>query len=342
MRALVYKGNKKLTIEQLPIPKIKENECLIRVAYAGICGSDMLLWNGGYPRVKPPLIIGHEFSGTIVKVGTRVTSLKEDEPVVVNPLIICGKCESCVAGHHNTCDYLNLIGIDKDGGMSAYVVAKEDQITSLPDSISLAKGSFTEPLAVGVHMVRMSTLKKGETALIIGAGPVGLIAASIAKIKGATVYVSEMNPFRLKKAKSLGFNVINPKEQDVESYIQQVTSGSGVDVAFEVTGSNPGLTDCIQTVKPKGTVLIAGMASQKHSIETYKIIQKEIHITGSRVYTKTDFKEAIQLLEENLFDPTPFISRVVTLDNVILDGFESIEKGDPVLKILVDLEAEDK
>src|SRR5699024_10434180 len=260
MRALVYQGNKTLTVEQKQIPEIKEHECLIRVEYAGICGSDMLLWNGGYPRVKPPLTIGHEFSGTIVKVGAEVMSVKEGESVVVNPLITCGTCESCRNDNHNICNHLNLIGIDKNGGMATYVVATEQQISSLPNHISMANGAFTEPLAVGVHMVRASTLQKGETALIIGAGPVGLIAATVAKINGATVYVSEINPFRLEKAHELGFHVINPKEQDVASYIHEVTNGIGVDVAFEVTGSNPGLVDCINTVKPKGTVLIAGMA----------------------------------------------------------------------------------
>lgn len=341
MRALVYEGDKTLSIKNKRIPKIGKGECLIRVAYAGICGSDLLLWNGGYPRVKPPLTIGHEFSGIIEQVGDPSSSLVKGDRVVVEPLITCNQCDSCKKGNYNICDKLNLIGIDKDGGMAKYVVASEHQIYKIPSNVSMIDAAFTEPLAVGVHMVRMSKLQKGQTALFIGGGPVGLIAASIAKIKGAKVYVSEVNPYRLEKAKELGFEVINPQETNIVSFIQSVTDGIGADVTFEVTGSNFGLTDCMETVKPKGVVLIAGMASKKHEIDTYKIIQKEIEITGSRVYTGQDFTEALQLMEEKLFLPEEFITRFVTLDNVVKDGFESIEKGDPVLKILVNLEAED-
>ncbi|MFD0959876.1 zinc-dependent alcohol dehydrogenase [Paenibacillus chungangensis] len=340
MRGLVYEGNKILTARELPVPEIGAGEVLIRVAYTGICGSDLLIWNGGYPRVKPPVTIGHEFSGVIEAVADRNGSLKPGDRVVVEPLLTCGECFACRSGEYNLCRSLGLIGIDVNGGMAHYVKAAADKVIRIPDTVSLKDASFVEPLAVGVHMVNQAAVRAGQTVLVAGGGPIGLIAASIARLRGADVYISEINPFRIEKAKAFGFHVINPQESNVVETIRAVTDGDGAHVALEVTGTPFGLTDCIEAAGTKGTVLIAGMAKKQPMVDTYKILAKELHVVGSRVYKKEDFHEALRLIESGQFVPGPFVSRVVTLDNAVEDGFVATEAGAPVVKILVELERE--
>jgi len=322
------------------MPVINSGEVLIRVAYTGICGSDLLIWNGGYPRVKPPVTIGHEFSGVIEAVEGDVSALKPGDRVVVEPLMTCGQCAACTSGEYNLCRKLGLIGIDTDGGMAQYVKASADKVIRIPDSVTLADAALVEPLAVGVHMVEQSGLQQGQTALVVGGGPIGLIAASIAKLRGAKVYISEINPFRIAKATELGFEVINPQETNVVEFIRSVTEDDGAHVSFEVTGTSFGLTDCIEAAGTKGTVLIAGMAKKHATVDTYKILAKELNVIGSRVYKIEDFHKALQLIESGQFAPSKFVSLTLTLDQVVEDGFVATENGAPVVKIIVDLQKE--
>lgn len=340
MRALVYEGNKTLAVRDLTIPAVEADEVLIRVAYAGICGSDLLIWNGRYPRVKPPVTIGHEFSGVIVRTGSAVSELKAGDRVVVEPLMTCGSCHACTSGDYHLCRKLGLIGIDTNGGMAQYVKAPAAKTICIPDSVSLRDAALVEPLAVGVHMVNQSGLKAGQTALVTGGGPIGLIAASVARLRGADVYVSEINPFRLEKAEELGFHALNAKDTDVVEAVRSVTGGDGAQVTFEATGTEFGLRDCIEAAGTKGTVLLAGMAKAPLKVDTYRALAKELSIVGSRVYRMDDFHEALRLMETGQFVPERFISRTVTLDNVVEDGFAAIESGAPVVKVVVDLDRE--
>jgi len=341
MRALVYEGNHTLNIKEVPVPTVEADEVLIRVKYCGICGTDMLIWHDGMARVNPPVVLGHEFSGVITQVGEAVTDYKPGDRVVVEPLLTCGVCRACKMGAYNVCLRFRLIGIDADGGMTAYVKAPARKLFKIPDNISDQAAAFVEPLAVGVHMVRQSGLQSGQTVLITGGGPIGLVAASVAKEMGARVYISEINPFRIKMAQDLGFNVINPQQENVVDRIRQETGGDGADASLEATGTSFGLADCIQGTAVKGVVVLAGLPKKVPSIDVYQIVAKELAIHGSRVYRSEDYEKALRLMADGRFDPTPFISRIVTLDNVVADGFESIDRGDPVVKILVDLSNEE-
>ena len=159
MKSIVYHSAQEITVEDQPMPEIAAGEVLIKVAYVGVCGSDMNIYQGVHPRAKAPLVMGHEFSGTIV---AGHPTLAKGTPVTVYPLLSCGHCEPCLSGYAHVCDTLKLIGIDCDGGMAEYVKVPVDKVMPIPPTLSLKLGAFLEPVAVGVHAVRRSGYKPGD------------------------------------------------------------------------------------------------------------------------------------------------------------------------------------
>ncbi|ALX47570.1 zinc-dependent alcohol dehydrogenase [Lentibacillus amyloliquefaciens] len=339
MKALVYDGTKDLKLQEAPIPELQNDEVLIKVAYVGICGSDLVAWNGNYPRVTPPVTLGHEFSGVVEKVGSKVTKFNIGDPVVAEPLLSCGKCEACENGHYNQCGNLRLIGIDMDGGMADYVAVNEKQLFRIPSNVTLSAAALVEPLSVGVHMVKKSGVKPNQNVLIVGGGPIGLIAALVVRTYGANVYISEINPFRLEKAKELGFHTINPKEKSLEEQVVSLTDNKLFDLSFEVTGSLGGLNDCILSTKAGGIVVIAGV-TQKSEVNIYEVIKRELNLVGTRVYTSDDYETALKLMEQKEFNAEDLITKQVSLENTQEEGFKAIEKGDPLVKVLINIENE--
>jgi len=341
MKALFYEGNGTLTIKEAEVPVVGAGEALVRVSYTGICGTDMLIYHDGLARVKPPVILGHEFSGVVERLGDSASDFRIGDRVVVEPLITCGACSACASGNYNVCTKsFKLIGVDTDGGMATYVKAPVSKMFKLKANVSLRDAALVEPLAVGVHMVRQSEVKAGQTALVVGGGPIGLIAAKVAALKGANVYIFEINAFRIEKAKELGFQVVNPQETNVTEYMQSVSGGHGAHVSFEATGTNFGLSDCIDATGPKGRIVIAGLPKKPPVIDAYQIVAKELTLTGSRVYRTEDYVDALALIESGQFDAQSYISKVISLDDAVKGGFEAIDQGEPVIKILVQLDRE--
>lgn len=337
MKALVYEGNHRLTIQEKEIPTIGKDEVLIRVSYTGICGTDIHIWHGGYGRLVPPITIGHEFSGVIEKIGNSESPFQVGDRVTVEPIYGCGKCEVCQNGDYNLCKEFNLIGVDADGSMAEYIKVPEDKVFRIKSTMGSKDAAFVEPLAVGVHAVKKSGLKAKQNALIIGGGPIGLITAYVARLQGANVYISEINNFRKQQAEELGFSVIDPQQEDIKNKIELVTNGFGVDVSFEVTGTNPGLNDTLLLTSTKGTVVIIGLPNKLFTIDTYTVIAKELNIVGSRVYTKGDFERAIHLIETGQFKTSDLISHVTSLDDAIEEGFKRIDQGDDVMKVMIQI-----
>lgn len=342
MKALFYEEANKLSIRETTVPSPGEREVLIKVAYVGICGTDMHCYHGGMEkRVTPPVILGHEFSGVIEEVGENC-SLINGERVTVEPLISCGECSSCKAGEYNLCKSLNLIGIDSNGAMANFIKVPERIVYPLDNNLSLKEGALVEPLAVCIHLLEKAKLMKGQYILVVGGGPIGLITAMVAKLKGAQVVISEINESRIKTANQYGLNVINPVKQNLMNKILKETNRKGADISVEATGTNPGLVSCLEATGALGKIIIAGLPKKTAEIDTYKIIAKELQIIGTRVYKREDYEKAIELLETSEFDFTSLISRFVTLEESIEYGFKAIERQEDVIKILISLEDENK
>ncbi|WP_408008330.1 zinc-binding dehydrogenase [Pseudalkalibacillus sp. A8] len=336
MVAAVYHGKGDLTIENIAPPEPPKGWATIKVDYCGICGTDLNIYGGGHPRAKGPLVMGHEFSGETVNHpelpdGTRVT---------VRPILSCGKCEACQSGYPHVCESLRLIGIDRDGAMAQYVVAPLDEITPLPEGMSTRKGSLVEPFAVGVHAIRESEFKPGDQVVVFGAGPIGICTAVSLQLLGARdVVVVEVHPYRQQVAEQLGFTVINPQEDSVSGKVKELFGGSLADIVFDCA-AHPSVAEIIVDVaKVKGQIVLVGTYKKPTPLDLQNITFKELSVKGTRVYTKTDYNIALDLLKRD-FDFEKIITHEVDLKEV-QKGIQNLIKGSAI-KVLVSLKSKPK
>ncbi len=298
MKAAVLTEFNKIEIIDKVRPLISDDEVLVKVKYNGICGTDLHVMQGHHPAAVPPLVLGHEFSGTVEKKGKHVgDEIKIGDRIVVQPYESCGECEPCKSGSENVCRNLKIFGVHRDGAYQEYVNVKASRLFRLDDSVDDIAGALIEPLAVAVHDVKKSSLQVGGSAVIIGGGPIGLLIAIVARINGASkVVISEINPARIKKARQLGFKVINPAEEALADKAYELTDGRGFDAVFEVSGSRQGTEAMTMLAKTSGTIVIVGIPPEKHPVDTDTVFKKELNIVGVRLYSKVDFQAAVDIM----------------------------------------------
>lgn len=330
MKAIVYHGTKDVRYEEVDdIIDIKDNEILIKVCYAGICGSDLNIYQGVHPRAKAPLILGHEFSGYVVK-GNQ--TFPEGKKVTVRPLISCHCCSACESGNSHVCKNLKLYGIDCAGGMAEYVKVDSSKVHLLPDDLPMDLGAFVEPLAVAVHAVNRVNFKIGDTCVIFGAGTIGLNVASVLKLGGAKqVILVETNPFRVNLAQELGFIVLNPLEVNVLETVFNFTKQIGADIVFDCAAHPLVAIQLTDIVKPQGTIEIVGSYKKPAEIKLLDIEFKELNIIGTRVYTKKDFDTAIELIQKDF--PYKKLISIFPPEHA-LDSFNGLLSGENVIKVM--------
>jgi 2-desacetyl-2-hydroxyethyl bacteriochlorophyllide A dehydrogenase len=339
MQAAVIEGAQTIRLQEWKTPSISEGEALIRVKYCGICGSDIHVLHGKHPTATFPVVPGHEFVGELLDFkGT--SSLERGNLVAAQPVFSCGNCEPCAKGQDNVCQSLKVLGCHTDGGFAEYVKVPLRKVYALPDDIDLELAALIEPLAVAVHDVRRSGLKVGNSALIIGGGPIGLLIAIVARHAGAdNVIISEISPYRSQAAEEMGFAAINPQAENFNEELMQKTEGKGFDVAFEVSGSKPGITAAIDYAKITGTVMVVGMTSEPYPVNLSKIFQKELTLQGVRVHSQINYIGAIDLLKSGVLDKQlrKLVSAVYPLKDVE-KAFTFAQSGGDFFKILVSME----
>lgn len=294
MKALVFEGKDNMVYREVETPEPGSGEVRIKVAYAGICGSDLSIIHGVHPRAQKGLIQGHEFSGTLDALGEGVNGWSIGDRVTAEPLITCGKCFACQSGFSYVCENLGLWGIDAPGAFADFMVIPADKLYKLPDSVSLQAGAMIEPLAVGVHAVRLSSLQVGDQALVLGAGPIGLVTALAAREGGAQVFISEVEPFRLDRARSLGLDVIDGS-RDIHAAVAERTGGRGVRVVFECAGAAPTIMAAPKLACVRGEVIQVAMPKVPREVDIVAHTFKEITMKGVRVYAPFDFEKAVNL-----------------------------------------------
>jgi len=334
MKAAVWYGGKDIRIEELPTPKIKDDEVLVKVKAVSICGSDLHAYIGVSKRRMPPLVMGHEFSGEIVKVGRTVKGLKEGERVVLEPVLSCGTCVLCQRGRSNICENIKLVGLHLCGAFSEYVTIPASKCHKLPDAVSFEEASLVEPLAVAVHAVNLASLEKGEDIGIIGSGAVGVMTLQVAKNIGAgNIFVVDTLDYRLELAKKLGATTtINAKK---ENPVQRILSDGGVDTVFEAVGHQETAQQALAMVKKGGKVIIIGMLEATMELPMLDVTVKEIEIRGSYSYTSDDFKQALNLIAKGKVKVKPLITHVLPLRD-ITRGFDILSKGaENVIKVVL-------
>ena len=348
MKAARWYKAKDIRVEEVPEPSVTEGRVKIKVAWTGICGSDLHEYVAGPIFVpvdaphplsgeKAPIIMGHEFSGQVVEVGAGVTRVKAGDRVVVEPILACGKCAACRRGKYNICEKLGFHGLSGGGGgFSAYTVVDERMVHKMPEGMSFEQGALVEPAAVALHAVRLSSLKAGDTAAVFGAGPIGLLVVEALRAAGAAaIHVVELSPQRAAKAKELGATtVIDPSKEDAVATLRALTDG-GVDVAFEVTGVPAVLKQCIDSTHFEGETVIVSIWEKEASFQPNTVVLQERVIRGIIAY-RDIFPAVMQLMMRGVFAADRLVTKRITLDDIVAEGFETLVREKQHIKILVE------
>jgi 2-desacetyl-2-hydroxyethyl bacteriochlorophyllide A dehydrogenase len=323
LKAAVYEGANDIQVKEAPEPEIGPSDVLVKPKYVGICGTDLSAWE--YGMYEGGLIMGHEFTGEVVDVGSNVTKWKKGDRVVPNPLIPCGQCSFCSKSRHSLCEDMQMVGISMNGGLAELVGLPEAVLHRLPDSIDYKTGAFVEPLSIAVRGFSRIDLEPGETILVLGTGPIGLLSIQLAQLKGASsIYASEVKPARLEMAKRCGVEAaINAEKESVALRIERFTEGLGVDVVIECTGSPGPTAEAFQLVKRGGTILVLGISEEPVEADFMTGVLNELNVQFSYL-GYAEFPEAIELIENKRIDPSPFVTKVVPLERVVEEGFEAL------------------
>ncbi len=349
MKAAVYHGREDIRVEDRPEPKVRPGTLKLKIDWCGICGTDLHEYEEGPIFVpapgKPhpitgetlPLILGHEFAGTVAEIGQGVSGFKVGDRVAVDPVFSSGDDDECRRGDYHLCRKIGFQGLSGGGGgFSEYVVALAERSHLLGD-ISSEIGAMVEPLAVAFHAVRQSPLRPGDVAVVYGAGPIGQATILCLRAAGAgTVIVVEPAAARQEMARTLRADlVLDPRKVDVASEVLQLTHGRGAEVTFDAAGNEATVTSAMDTVRRGGTMVMIAIWGHPAKLDMLSMVLREIRLVGTICYNN-DFPRVISLLRDGRIDPTPLITKRIGVDDIVPGGFEELlANRDRHVKILV-------
>jgi 2-desacetyl-2-hydroxyethyl bacteriochlorophyllide A dehydrogenase len=307
----------------------------VKVAYCGICGTDLHIFHGKMDRrVHIPQIIGHEMSGTISALGSGVESFSLGDRVTVMPLDPCHRCPACQAGHTHICQNLKFLGIDTPGAMQTCWTVPAHTLHHLPAALSMRHAALIEPLSVACHDVRLGAVSGGENVLVLGGGPIGTLIALVARSRGSRVLISEINPHRLKLLEELGFEMIDPRQKGVPELVMERTNGAGADVLFEVSGSPEAAELMTNLMRTRGRIVVVAIYSDPPRVDLFRFFWRELRLFGARVYEHEDFEAAIRMAASGSLPLDRLITNTLPLEQVET-GFRQMEQGGGVMKVLI-------
>jgi len=350
MKAVRFHGQKDIRIEQVAAPGAPApDEVAVEPLYCGICGTDLHEYVMGaiVTPTKPhpltgvtnPQILGHEFSAVVIEVGKEVQSVKVGDRVSIMPAIVCGRCEMCRTGRGHLCIKFACTGLSAlTGGMGEIAILKEYQVAKLPDEISDQAGAVIEPASVAAYGIDRVGIWGGDIVLVTGAGPIGALSALYANAIGASqVIIAEPNPHRAAFAKSLDLGpVLDPTKDGFNETIQEITQGRGVDVGVECSGTTPGLTVQMNSIRRSGKIVQTGLHTKPATLDAMKLAERDISYVGSWCYLITDWPRVIRMVASGKYPIEKMISSVLNIDDVVTKGFDVLidPKGDQ-MKVLV-------
>ena len=344
MRALVKAGpTAGFELRDVPVPGIREDEVLIRVRAAGVCGTDVHIhdwdaWAQG--RCRPPFTVGHEFSGVVEKVGGLVTSVQVGDRVTAEGHIVCGRCHLCRTGNAHVCPETKIIGVDRDGAFADYIAMPASNVWHLDPAVSFAVGGIHDPMGNAFHTALHGTQLPGATVLVTGCGPIGIFAVGIAKAAGASAIIaSDVNPTRLALARRMGATAAVTPAEAAEA-VRAATHGLGVDVVLEMSGVPAAIHQAFALVRVGGRVQMLGIPAKPMDVDfATEVIFKGITVygvVGRRMYDT--WIEMTQFLRAGQFDPTPAITHTFPLEQhaEAIAAIKSGEAGKVIFEVSAD------
>lgn len=334
MKAAVWHGYKDIRIENVPEPEIKKGYVKIKVDYAGICGTDRHEYVGPnfIPVEKPhrltgrvaPLTIGHEFSGTIVEVAEDVEGYSIGDRVTANGSLTCKECEPCKTGRYNICQRLGFLGVGEDGAFAEYVRVEAERLFKIPEEVSQREAAVAEPLACGIHATNLLGDVQGKDIVVIGPGIIGLSAFFGAKLAGAgRVLVSGVGSERKALIEKHGGEYIDSSKEDLTSFVEKWTNGNLADIVYECVGLQGTLNTAINLTKPGGKIMVMGVFEKPPVVDLNTLQEAERVILTSQAHID-EIATALSYMKDKKIDAEELITREVTLDTLVEDGFEEL------------------
>lgn len=331
-----YKGKKIIEMTELPKPIPNEHEVLVKVKYAGICGSDLEAYKTGlYPA---HVVLGHEIMGYVEELGPGVKKWKAGDRITVFPTINCEKCWYCQQGLSNICMYEDAIGIGANGGFAEYVLVSDHHLVALPDSIPDKYGTVYDQIATCLLAIRESNFVAGESTAVLGLGTMGQFMMQVLKLAGArSVVVVEKNEHRLEIAKQFKPDIALSKLSLAKIKRSNKKGVAGLDFVFECSGVPILVNAAIDVVRKGGTIVQVGLWDKPVEINLLKYVMNQIRIQGVYGYLRDDFEFAVELVAKKLINPEPIVTKIIPLNDIVEKGFEeAIKPNTEQIKILVE------
>jgi len=304
---------------EVPTPEPRADEVLIRVAACGICGSDVHGYDGSSGRRIPPLVMGHEAAGTIETAGSTVKTFVPGDRVTFDSTVYCGECANCRRGDINLCDRRQVLGVScgdyrRAGAFAEFVAVPARILHRLPDNLPFAEAAMLEAVAVAIHAVNLAEISSNTTALVIGAGTIGVLTLQALRAAGcARVFVTDVDPNRLEMARQLGATEILLSDESLNNKILQVTDGEGVDVALEAVGRNETVAAAIDAVRKGGVVVLVGNITPSVNLPLQKVVTRQIRLQGSCA-SAGEYPQAIRWMASGAIRVKPLITAIAPLE----------------------------
>jgi L-iditol 2-dehydrogenase len=346
MKSLLLSAYNHLEIADLPVPVLAPDEVLIRVRACGVCGSDVHGYDGSSGRRIPPIVMGHEAAGTVASVGAEVREYSEGDRVTFDSTVYCGQCAYCRRGQINLCDKRQVIGVScadyrRQGAFAEYVAVPQRILYRLPDAVTFAEAAMLEPASVALHAVRLSEPEGGETALVIGAGMIGLLTLQAARAAGcARVFVADVDLTRLQLARRMGADeILHCSGDELAAEVLRLTAGEGVDRAYEAVGRNETVAAAIAAARKGATVTLIGNIAPEVTLPLQAVVTRQLRLQGSCA-SAGEYPQAIELIASGRMQVQPVITAVAALE----EGprwFARLHAGEPnLMKVILTPEAQ--
>jgi L-iditol 2-dehydrogenase len=340
MKSLLLKEYGQFAIEEMPRPEPGQQEVLVRVEACGICGSDVHGYDGSSGRRIPPLVMGHEAAGVIVAVGSGVTNYKLGDRVTFDSTVYCGQCVYCRRGEVNLCDRREVIGVScgeyrRDGAFAEYIAVPERILYRLPSKMSFPEAAMLEATSVALHAVKVSGVKKGDTALVVGAGMIGLLTMQALRAAGVgRVLIADIDETRLTLGELLGADeALRGTGGEIAEAILQRTGGVGADAVFDAVGRAKTVAESIDSVRKGGTVTLIGNIEPEVMLPLQKVVSRQIRIQGTAA-SAGEYPQAIELISTGRIHVRPMITAVAALEEGP-QWFERLHAQEPNLMKVV-------
>jgi len=342
MKALVLEEYKKLVVQDVPDPVPAADEVRIQVQACGICGSDIHGFDGSSGRRQPPVIMGHEAAGIVESLGSEVSGVEVGSRVTFDPMLSCGRCDYCRNGQTNLCNSRKVLGVScdefkRDGAFAQFVTVPARNLYTVPDEVPFTHACMTEPVTVATHAINRTPVRPGDTAVVVGAGMIGLLTLQALKVAGAgTLIAVDLADEKLEVARKLGAaHVFNPKRDQVVESILELTNGKGADIAVEVVGATPTLQTAIDATRRGGSVTLVGNLAPTVDFAMQAVVTRELTLYGSCA-SNTEFPEALKLMQTGRIQVEPLISARARLDECPrwFDRLYAAEPG--LMKVIVE------